>query len=150
MVVDDAGGLSKIVSCENSFRRGTMKTKENIHSALLDLYHRLPRLVQHRIAWSTEQPELAHPTTLVLTVRLVVSKDHPAVVARGSRRPFLTKRKQCKVNGRNFVQLSLEAQAKFLQHHVEPLLQATIFSLPSFDVTRISLALSNFQDVVEV
>jgi hypothetical protein len=83
VVVDDEGGPPKTLSVENSFRRGTTTTMTigvgstlpaQWHDKLLgDLYRRLPRLFDDRTAWSTH-PELAYPTTIRLTVRLVVAK----------------------------------------------------------------------------
>ena len=148
VVKDDDGGLSKIVSCENSFRRGTLTTKEGIERSLSALYARLPRLVRNRNQWSTKHPDRAFPTSLRLVVRFVVPQNHPSLAGRGRSRPFVTKGKQCRFDGKTYIKLgNVELQADFIGRHIESLAKILIFSQEKLDVTRLSIALSNFQDV---
>lgn len=148
VVKDDGGGLSKVVSCENSFRRGTLTTKEEMEKSLNALYARLPRLVKNRNQWSTKHPERAFPTSLRLVVRFVVPRSHPSIAVRGRSRPFVTTGKQCRFDGKTFVKLgNTELQADFIRRHIEPLAKMLIYAQGKFDVTRVNIALSNFQDV---
>jgi hypothetical protein len=164
VIVDDEGGPPKTLSVENSFRRGTTTTNgyatpAQVHDELLrDLYRRLPRLFDDRTAWSTH-PESAYPTTIRLTVRLVVAKTvvEPHNSQR-SCRTTTTKTMQQPFNGQTFLKCaSAPEREQLLRRAVTPLLHSLLFShreankktaSTNFDVTRINIALTNFQDVV--
>jgi nucleotidyltransferase/DNA polymerase involved in DNA repair len=155
IIVDDEGGLQKTLSCENSFRRGTICTKEQVDERMRDLYQRLPRLLADRTAWSTH-PELAYPKTIRLTVRVV---DHYSAVTKkngqhrqrtsSSSSTSTTNSMQQPFNGRGFLKSAPEQRAKLLQDAVTPLLHSLLFQTKTvLDVTRVNIALTNFQDVV--
>ena len=82
-VVDDQGGLPKTVSCENSFRRGTLCSMKGVWVALGQLFDRLPRLLKDRTSWS-KRPDSAYPLTIRLTVRVV-----DECLRSAKRRPFV-------------------------------------------------------------
>jgi len=144
-IVDDEGGLPKTVSVENSFRRGTVCTLEAVNAALEDLYRRLPLLLQDRTSWATD-PEKAYPTTIRLTIRMVDQQ----LALRKKRRPYVTKSKQASIDGkRSFLQESMiERQSQRIQQYVKPLLQQLLPTV--INVTRINIAVTNFQDVATV
>jgi nucleotidyltransferase/DNA polymerase involved in DNA repair len=155
IIVDDEGGLQKTLSCENSFRRGTICTTEQVNERMRDLYQRLPRLFADRTAWSTH-PELAYPKTIRLTVRVV---DHYSAVTKknkhrqrtssSSTSTTTTNSMQQPFNGRDFLKSAPEQRAKLLQDAVTPLLHSLLFQTKTvMDVTRVNIALTNFQDVV--
>ena len=139
-IVDDEGGLSKTVSVEDSFRRGTVKMVEGVWAALDMLCLRLPSLIRDRAAWSSN-PKLAYPTNIRLTVRLVDTKiSH-------RRRPFATTSKQCKINGRLLLEANEDSkQSMLLKEWAAPLLKDLIVST-GIDLTRMNLAVTNFVDL---
>jgi nucleotidyltransferase/DNA polymerase involved in DNA repair len=141
-IVDDHGGLPKTVSVENSFRRGTVKTRERVQQVMDDLYERLPRLLEDRAAWS-DHPEKAYPATLRLTVRSVTEKD---VLQKGRR--GVLRREQVPFDGKSLLQAANDSEkAIFVRQSVSPLLQSLILSYNSIHVTRINIAVTNFQDL---
>jgi hypothetical protein len=139
-IVDDEGGLSKTVSVEDSFRRGTVQEAEGVWAALDMLCLRLPSLIRDRAAWSPN-PKLAYPTNIRLTVRLVDAKlSH-------LRRPFATTSKQCKINGRLLLDTNEDSsQSMLLKAWATPLLKNLIVST-GIDLTRMNLAVTNFVDL---
>jgi DNA polymerase iota len=149
-VVDDQGGLQKTVSVENSFRRGTMLTMAAVTSAMEDLYERLPRLLDDRALWSTA-PTKAYPTTIRLTVRSVVRGSLLAQQqeTHTKRRPFATHSKQMTIDGRAIVELKdTVGRSHLLRQLFVPLLPALLQQTGSkIDVTRINIAVTNFQDL---
>jgi nucleotidyltransferase/DNA polymerase involved in DNA repair len=150
-VVDDNGGLSKTVSVENSFRRGTMLTQRAVNDAMEDLYERLPRLLKERALWS-QAPVKAYPTTIRLTVRSVVkagsSMNQLASLQRTRRRPFVTHSKQMAVDGQAFMALKdVNDKRNFLRRIVAPLVRTLLPSAEQINVTRINVATTNFQDL---
>ena len=138
--MDDEGGLSKTVSVEDSFRRGTVKMVEGVWAALDMLCLRLPSLIRDRAAWSSN-PKLAYPTNIRLTIRLVDTKiSH-------RRRPFATTSKQCKINGRLLLEANEDSkQSMLLKEWAAPLLKNLIVST-GIDLTRMNLAVTNFVDL---
>lgn len=148
-VVDD-DGLPQTVSCENSFRRGTLQTIPAIQQqAMPDLYRRLPRLVQERTTWS-HQPDLAYPRTLRVTIRCALAaSDHSSSSSfqHGKQRRSVTSSKQTPVDGRRLIHASLAEQSELLQQWVAPILLSLLSGFgTSLNVTRINIALANFQD----
>lgn len=139
--MDDEGGPQKTLSVENSFRRGTVCTEDQVHKHMADLYKRLPRLFEDRINWST-QKDVAYPKTIRLTVRVV--DEHKK---RRGHRPFVTKSRQQAFDGRAFLKSTLDRE-KQLQEAVSPLLRSLLFSYTTMNLTRVNIALTNFQDIV--
>jgi len=143
-VVDDEGGLPKTVSVENSFRRGTVTTEKAVCDAMEDLYKRLPRLLRERATWS-DAPGRAYPSTLRLTVRSVVrGEELHATLKRSRRRPFVTRSKQVPFDGQEVLQG--KAREDKLRRLVEPLLRSLVLSSNDINVTRLSIAVADFQD----
>ncbi|KAL7567315.1 hypothetical protein ACA910_015689 [Epithemia clementina (nom. ined.)] len=159
-VLDDDGGLTKQVSVEDSFRRGTNVTAESVHQAMHALSVRLPKLLRERQA-SSHAPHLAYPTTLRLTVRVVDPNAHDAAQQcqrrqqhdphQRSRRPFLTHSKQCPFDGKAYLRANPEERPNLLAKAVEPMLYALVLhkSPPhhQINVTRMNLAAAQFQDL---
>ena len=156
IVQDDGGGMSKTVSVENSYRRGTITTRDATRTAFDELCTRLPPLVMDRVAWS-KTPEMAYPTTLRLTMREI----NPLATQRSSR--SITRSKQVGVStqwgkilsGSSPTALSnTEREAKatqMLQQLAIPLLRHLLSqrdNSTSLNITRMNLALANFQDAV--
>ncbi len=141
-IVDDEGGLPKTVSVENSFRRGTVKSMEAVNQALEDLYTRLPLLLQDRISWAAD-PQTAYPVTIRLTIRNV----DPQLSVTKRRRPYVTRSKQSSIDGKLYLlqEKDFQTRVNTIRRHSIPLLRQLLSS--SIDVTRINIALSNFQDV---
>lgn len=149
-VVDDNGGLPKTVSVENSFRRGTILTQRAVNDAMEDLYERLPRLLKERALWS-QAPVKAYPTTIRLTVRSVrKAGSSMSQLASTRRRPFVTHSKQMVVDGQTFMALDEDVNGKrnFLRRIVAPLVKTLLSSAQQINVTRINVAVTNFQDLV--
>jgi hypothetical protein len=164
-IIDDEGGLTKTVSVENSFRRGTVCSVPLVHQAMADLYVRLPKLLQERQQQST-QPQNAFPTTIRLTARSFVGpandqqeqsdNDKPLTSkwesnqpkqAGRRRRSHVTKSKQAPIDGRWLLSNQLEEQQLFLKRAVAPLLQELIFgSRNSLNITRLNIAMTGFAD----
>jgi hypothetical protein len=135
-VVDDHGGLAQTLSVENSFRQGTLQTRQAMLQAMEDLYKRLPILLTERTNWSSN-PKLAFPQTLRLTIRSVSPHNNQR----------LTHSKQIPIDGNR---LSGKDPSDLLRHWVVPLLDLLLVSVAhkdgAMDVTRINVALTNFQD----
>jgi nucleotidyltransferase/DNA polymerase involved in DNA repair len=153
-VVDDNGGLSKTVSVENSFRRGTMLTQRAVDDAMEDLYERLPRLLKERALWSQASVK-AYPTTIRLTVRSVIkagsSMNQLASLQQTQRRPFVTHSKQMAIDGQALMALDdVNGKRNFLRRIVAPLMRTLLPSAEQINVTRINVATTNFQDILLV
>jgi hypothetical protein len=147
MVVDDLGGIPKTLSVEVSYRRGTVCTQERVLILVEDLYIRLPRLFKNRTEWSTDKQN-AYPTTIRLTVRSVAQSASVST----SKRPFEARSQQSSFDGRALLmnQSSVHQQRNLLRSAISPLLNSLVFSSSSsggIDVTKINIALCNFQDV---
>jgi hypothetical protein len=119
---------------------------DKVCHALDDLLRRLPLMLNDRTSWAAN-PELAFPTTIRVTVRLV---DRNLVG--NKRRPFVTTSKQSRLPvGRALIQEGdSNKQTLLLGQHVTPLLNQLLqFSIKNKDInmTRMNIALTNFQDV---
>jgi hypothetical protein len=175
VVADDGGGIPQTVSVENSFRRGTITTKAAVQDALAELCRRLPPLIQDRVAWS-RNPSLAYPTTIRLTVRAMRKLDPEQRETPTRRNPYsITRSKQASIgmqrgkvlltSNRNNMTSKVEEETRAvrtLQDSVNPLLQQLVFrneetysdgnescsSPSSINITRMNLAVANFQDVI--
>jgi hypothetical protein len=128
--------LAQTLSVENSFRQGTLQTRQAMLQAMEDLYKRLPILLTERTNWSSN-PKLAFPQTLRLTIRSVSPHNNQR----------LTHSKQIPIDGNR---LSGKDPSDLLRHWVVPLLDLLLVSVAhkdgAMDVTRINVALTNFQD----
>ena len=159
-IEDDNGGLTKQVSVEDSFQRGTNVTRESVWKAMESLFVRLPILVDERQE-ASPYPERAFPTTLRCTARVVdpaklqqtssvngIQKVPPQGQKR-RRRPFVTRSKQCRFDGKSYLHnKDPQARRHLLKSTVEPLLKALVFCTPGrINVTRLNLAVTNFQDM---
>jgi len=146
-IIDDQGNAPKTVSCENSFRRGTVVTSQSVWKELEDLYVRLPRLLKDRREWS-QCPAKAYPTTIKLTAR-VVDKS----LMKHKRRPFVTKSKQIPfARGRELLESNdQQHQKEIVKTTIVPLVQSLILDAASdLNVTRLNIAVTNFLDVARV
>jgi hypothetical protein len=143
-VVDDEGGLPKTVSVENSFRQSTIRSLELVWRALEDLFVRLPRLLQDRTSWSLD-PDHAFPTTIRFTIRMV----DPSLLHKRRRRPYVTRSKQSPFNGKAFLKQDKneEQQSVTLKRCITPLLRQLLSDAMDINVTRMNIAVTNFQDV---
>jgi hypothetical protein len=109
-----------------------------------DLFLRLPRLLEDRMSWALD-PDRAFPTTIRLTVRMV----DPRLLHK--RRPFVTRSKQASVDGKALIQeKDQQNRSLLLKRHVTPLLRQLLAPSETKDinVTRLNIAVTNFQDVV--
>ena len=147
-VEDDAGGLPKTVSVENSFQRGTVINRQAVMDAVNDVCRRLPDLLHGRIAIS-KNPSLAFPTTLRLTVRLLIdpSVSDSKRAQQGRRRPFETFSRQTTFPGQKLLVMGDSEKPKFLFKEMFPMLRTLVLDRPIFDVTRLNLAVANFHDL---
>ena len=154
-IVDDQGEPPKTVSCENSFRRGTVITPDSVWQGLEDLYVRLPRLLKDRRGWS-KHPSKAYPTTLRLTARVLDRNLLLGQQQSGSkkrwRRPFVTRSKQIPfTRGRELVEeTDANRQTAIVKSTVKPLVQSLVLDAVKpgdLNLTRINIAVTNFQDV---
>lgn len=142
LIVDDHGGINKTVSVENSFRRGTITSRESVWDAMADLFTRLPRLLDQRQSCS-HCAERAFPNTIRVTAR-VVDKNVQ------KRRPFATKSKQCGFDGKRLMQVSeASKRSEQLRIAVAPLLESLLFrsAESEINVTRLNVAMTNFSDL---
>jgi impB/mucB/samB family C-terminal domain len=142
-IVDDVGGLSKQVSVEDSFRRGTLTTIEAAKTALRQLIDRIERLLNDRQIDSLH-PSQAYPITVRVTAR-VVDPNNASI-----RRPFKTTSKQCPFNGKLYMKSNQDERQRMLQAIVEPLLTRLVMQNHGdthTNLTRLNLAMSNFQDI---
>ena len=143
MIEDDNGGLTKQVSVEDSFRRGTMLTKESIWKAVEELFVRLPKLLEERQS-ASPNPSQAYPATIRLTARVVDPK------ITGRRRPYNTTSKQCSFDGKHYMKADKEKRRNMLQVVITPLLNILVLKNPEYpqiNVTRMNIAATNFQDL---
>jgi hypothetical protein len=145
LIVDDDGTLQKSLSVENSLRRGTIRTKDQVLHVMEDLYRRLPLLLKDRKEWS-EHPSLAYPTVIRVTAR---SSFDP--IGKGRRdRSFITRSQQAKFEGGRAIcndGLTASEAAAILRQHVAPLLQSLLFTSQTINVTRLNICVTSFQDI---
>jgi hypothetical protein len=146
-IIDDDGGLCKTVSVEDSFRRGSVTTRECLWEKVDELFDRLPRLLDERRASSKDQWHNAYPTTIRLTIRVV---DESLKLSKTRRRPFITTSKQSPFQGKTLLSMASTKQRNaLLQTAVEPLLNQLLLDVgKSLDVTRVNLATTNFMDLL--
>lgn len=154
-IVDDQGEPPKTISCENSFRRGTVITPDAVWQGLEDLYVRLPRLLKDRQSWS-KHPCKAYPTTLRLTARVLdrnlLLEQQLSGSKKRRRRPFVTRSKQIPfTRGRELVEETDDDRQKaIVKSTVRPLVQSLVLDAikpGDLNLTRINIAVTNFQDI---
>ena len=133
------------MSVENSFRRGTVTSREAVMDAVNDVCRRLPDLLHERTVISNN-PSLAFPTTLRLTVRLLIDNDSKRA-KHGRRRPFETFSRQTTFSGQKMLGMDDSEKRKFLFSEMFPMVRALILDRPFFDVTRLNLGVTNFHDL---
>lgn len=143
-MVDDHGFAQKTLSIENSFKRGSLTTRERLLQVMDELYDRFPRLLNDRTKWSSD-PNNAYPTTVRLTVRFVLDGD-PRGLTAGSTRTVL-KSQQSRCNGQALLDSRSDAQVSLIRSMVHPLLKSLVLSLEKFNISRINVAFTNFCDV---
>ena len=141
-IKDDAGGLPKTVSVENSFRRYTVTTETAVWNSLQDLFWRLPRLLDDR-QHNSEHPDRSYPTTVRLTAGMVDTRLLPT-----KKRPFVTKSKQCSLNGKALMAETSDAKrSEMIQQAVTPLVNSLILNDSDINVVRLNIAVTGFQDL---
>lgn len=141
-IYDDYGGLTKTVSVENSMKRGTVTSKDLVWKEVHELFRRLPRLLDERQSTSSD-PASAFPTTLRLTARIV-----DKALQASKRRPFTTRSKQVPFDGKTYMADKEQGRRHvMLQKMVYPMLRGLVFDQGAINVTRINLAVTNFQDL---
>lgn len=142
-VIDDHGSAQKTLSVENSFKRGSLTTRERLKFVMEDLYERLPRLLNDRAKWSNNSMN-AYPTTVRLTVRFALDSKRP----NGSSTTIL-KSQQTRCSGQALLNAQYQTQVALLRSMVQPLLDSLVLTLASYNISRINVALTNFRDVSE-
>jgi hypothetical protein len=141
-IYDDFGGLTKTVSVENSMKRGTVTTRDLVWKEVHEFFRRLPRLLDERQSISLD-PASAFPTTLRLTAR-VVDKALQA----SKRRPFTTRSKQVPFDGKTYMaNKEQKRRHAMMQKILDPMIRGLVFDQGAINVTRINLAVTNFQDL---
>ena len=144
VVVDDEGAVTKTVSVENSFHRGTVKTMDRVWDELNVLFVRLPKLLEDRAIISAH-PKLAYPSTLRVTVRIL----DPSLRGR-KRRPFVTRSKQMAVNGKALMAATeTTTKTTMLTDWVKPMVKTLLITergTAELDLTRLNLAVTGFAD----
>ena len=138
---DDQGGLTKTVSVEDSYKRGSLRTMDGVQKALNVLYHRLPALLDDRRA-DSDRSDLAFPHTIRFSARVVdETMEH-------KRRPFVTSSKQCKFDGKSLMMLrEMKGRVDILRKAVDPLMKQILRDDETLDVTKLNIAVTGFADV---
>jgi len=139
-IVDDGGYLTKTVSVEDSFIRGSLTSFMEVNKNLEILFSRLLRLLDSRIEVS-HSPKYAYPRAIRLTARIV---DRSVT----DRRPFRNISKQTIFNGRQLMSLKgNDDRVAFLKLCTSPLLQILTDLTFGLNVTRLNLAALSFADI---
>lgn len=143
-IVDDDGGLTKTVSVEDSFIRGSITTADLARQKLNLLCNRLLRLLDQRRELS-QLPHLSYPRSIRVTVRLVDTK-----LVNSRRRPFHTVSKQRNFNGKQVLEDDDETKRESILHNIAlPILDTLLSGDAGSDinVTRLNLAAISFADI---
>jgi hypothetical protein len=123
-------------------KRGTVTSKDLVWKEVHELFRRLPRLLDERQSTSSD-PASAFPTTLRLTARIV-----DKALQASKRRPFTTRSKQVPFDGKTYMANKEQGRRHvMLQKMVYPMLRGLVFDQGAINVTRINLAVTNFQDL---
>lgn len=138
---DDDGGLTKTVSVEDSYKRGSLRTMDGVQKALNALCHRLPALLDDRRA-DSDRSDLAHPTTVRFSARVVDETMEQ------KRRPFVTSSKQCKFDGKALMMSrEMNDRVDILRSAVDPLMKQILRDDGKLDVTKLNIAVTGFADI---
>jgi len=144
-IQDDDGGISKILSVEDSFIRGSITSEAAVEEKVEFLLHRLLRLLDERKK-DSDSPTMAYPKVLRLSLRFA---GEFSTVRKQS---FITRSRQISFDGKQFMKTKNENERLHsLSHAVKPLIQhlLQICSVSnSINVTRINLAATSFLDVI--
>ena len=124
---------------------------EGVWRGLLDLFVRLPLLLRDRASWSCNHSK-AYPTTIRLTVRLVdnnlTNNNTTANRKKRRRRPFVTNSKQAPINGKRLLEeKDSKVLIQILKQSISPLLNSLLSGSEDINITRMNIALTNFQDI---
>jgi len=140
-IEDDDGGLTKTVSVEETFIRGSLLSIEGVKRNLEILYPRLLRLLDLRRDVSPMRT-YAYPTTLRITVRIV----DPSICE--GPRPFRTISKQTEFDGKGFMSMTDDpARIVLLKRTVSKLLCILSDLQITLDVTKLNIAALSFADI---
>jgi Nucleotidyltransferase/DNA polymerase involved in DNA repair len=132
IIRDDEGALSKTLSVENSFRRGTVTSIEKVIENVDSLIPRILRLLEKRTIIS-HLPNDSFPRVIRLTARIL---------------PLRNISKQMKFDGKSLLQMTeKEDQVAMLRKDVVSLLSALQDLQTGLDVTRLNLAMTSFADI---
>lgn len=129
---DDGGALSKTISVENSFRRGTVTCTDKVVENIDTLIYRLLKLLRKRTI-SSHSPSKSFPRVIRLTARNV---------------PFQNMSKQMKFDGKTMLQMTKEGdQVVMIRKAVGSLLDLFQGFKDGINVTRLNLAMTSFADL---
>ena len=144
LILDDGGGLSKTVSVEDSFIRGSILRFASVEAKLQLLYARLLRLLAQRRDLAAK-PHLSYPKAIRVSVRIVDRS-----LEKLGRRPFRTISKQSFFNGKQLMeQKDVMKQESLLKVSALPLLTSLLKDgkILELNVTRLNIAVIAFADI---
>lgn len=143
-IIDDGGELSKTISVEDSFIRGSIISFETVVEKLHSLYRRLLRLLEQRKQYSSK-PLLSFPKAIRVSVRIVDRS-----LENIGRRPFRTISKQTNFNGKLLMEeTDVSQQELMLKSSALPLLSSLLQDgkILQLNVTRLNIAVISFADI---
>lgn len=143
-IIDDGGDLSKTVSVEDSFIRGSVLSFASTVAKLQLLYGRLLRLLVQRRDIAAK-PHLSYPKAMRVSVRIVDRS-----LEKLGRRPFRTISKQSYFNGKQLMeQTDALEQESTLKTSALLLLNSLLkgSSILDLNVTRLNIAVIAFADI---
>uniref|UniRef100_A0A6U5M9N7 UmuC domain-containing protein n=1 Tax=Corethron hystrix TaxID=216773 RepID=A0A6U5M9N7_9STRA len=147
-IIDDEGRVSKTVSVEDSFRRGSIMSRLQIFQALEPILVRLPKLLEER-RQNSALPSLAFPNTVRVSMRNLTREDE---TSEGTAKGVCTTRQQ-KINGQLLMETSNESErVNILRSAVVPLIHEILDKGRKVNddiqknFTRINIAVTNFSD----
>ncbi len=146
-IVDDDGGLTKTVSVEDSFIRGSVITIDSVREKLSLLYGRLLRLLDQRRNISGN-PNLSYPRSMRISIRFVDKE-----LQNKGRKPFRTISKQSNFNGNLLLEEDIDDETKkehIIHSAASSLLDQLLLKLDpvaGINVTRLNLAVISFADI---
>lgn len=145
MITDDGGSLTKTVSVEDSFIRGSVISMNTVRQKLDLLYGRLLRLLKQRKE-SSPDPKQSYPRAIRVSVRMLDKR-----LENSGRRPFRTISKQNAFNGKRLMEENhIKEQISILHTSALPILESLFnqhFDDIDVNVTRLNLAAISFADI---
>lgn len=165
VIIDDDGSLSKTLSVENSFRRGSMTNQNDIVNSMEISYSRLSRLISQRIlqckkkslvssnsssaATTTTCTKIDYPKTMKITIRFVIYDISKENINTKDRLPTITRSQQISWDGQKLMnEIDMIKQIQYLRQGATPMIRSLILSSKNItkhlDITRINIALTNF------